>query len=205
MAKIDDIRSNTQRNLTRVRNLTKIYKDHLAGTGSGRRATDKADVLRAAVVFLHASLEDFLRDIARWKLPLAAADALSEIPIAGSEGKAIKFTLGNLARFRGQSVDSVIDSSVLEHLRQETYNNVSDIKDLMRGIGQDQTKVDAYAASLGSMMDRRHNIVHRADKNPNTGVGHYTAASLSLGQVDQWIVSVERFVEQTLKDLQCAT
>jgi HEPN superfamily RiboL-PSP-like protein len=201
MSEKDAIAANVVRNLGRVRNLAKIYIEKLSGVGSGRRTVNSADVLRAATVLLHATLEDFLRDLARWKLPLANAEALNEIPIAGSEGKATRFSLDSVARFRGRGVDDLIADSVTEHLNQATYNNVSDIKKLLRAIGQNETKVDEYADQLGPMMARRHHIVHRADKNEKTGVGQYSAQSLGHETVVKWIACVEGFAEQVLEDV----
>jgi hypothetical protein len=195
------IESNTSRNLDRVKNLAAIYKDKLAGTGSGRRPVNAADILRATTVLLHASLEDFLREIARWKLPIANADALNEVPIARSDGKGHKFTLGNLVKFRGKSIDDVIKDSVLEHLEQSTYNNIHDVKTLLQAIGHDPLIVDEYAAKLGEMMARRHHIVHRADKNESVGPGHYSAQSISHEQVAGWIDTTERFVAKVLSHI----
>jgi len=201
MSNKGDIEANVNRNLGRVKTLASIYKTKLAGTGSGRRPVNSADILRAATVMLHATLEDFLRDIARWKLPLANAEALNEIPIASSETKVFKFNLGYLTKFRGSSVDDIIKQSVIEYLGQATYNNVSDIKKLFTNIGQDTTKVDPYASDLGNMMERRHHIVHRADKNETTGVGHYSAKSIAHKTVKQWIDTVDKFTSDVLDDL----
>ena len=49
-------------NLQRVRKLVQVYRD-LAGPGSGRRPVETVDLLRSAVVFLHAALEDVLRTL----------------------------------------------------------------------------------------------------------------------------------------------
>jgi hypothetical protein len=58
-------------NLERVDHLVALYDT--ATTGPGRRPVDKSDILRSAVVFLHATLEDFLRSLLEWKLPTAQA------------------------------------------------------------------------------------------------------------------------------------
>lgn len=200
MSRRDEIRTNSTRNINRVRNLALIYKTFLSGTGSGRRDVESSDVLRASTVMLHATLEDFLRELAQWKLPHTNADYLKEISISGSEGKAQKFDLSSLAKFRGKTVSDVIEASVKEHLAQSTYNNVHDVKKLLSAIGLDGSKFDRFWINLGRMMDRRHNIVHRADKNENTGVGHYSAKSLSHAAVIKWIDTVEGFIEETLKN-----
>jgi hypothetical protein len=93
-------------NVSRVKNLVSIYRTQLAGKGKGRRGHQKTDVLRAAMVLLHASLEDVLRSLAYWKLPAAAPNVLDLIPITG--GPATKFTLGTLSAHRGKTVDQVI-------------------------------------------------------------------------------------------------
>jgi hypothetical protein len=129
---------------------------------------------------------------------LANADALNDVPIARSDGKAIKFTLGALVKFRGRSIDDVIKDSVLEHLEQSTYNNIHDVKTLLQAIGQDPLIVDEYATALGEMMARRHHIVHRADKNESVGTGHYKAKSISHEKIAEWIDTTERFVAKVL-------
>ena len=49
-------------NLTRVESLVAAYDTQVAARGAaGRVAVPTADLLRAAVVFLHATLEDLLR------------------------------------------------------------------------------------------------------------------------------------------------
>ena len=63
---VAELKGNAFRNLKRVEDLVKIYED-TKGEGGGRRDVSKTDVLRAAVVLLHATLENFLRDAALWK------------------------------------------------------------------------------------------------------------------------------------------
>src|SRR3989338_2368197 len=96
-------------NISRVKNLVAIYQSTLAGTGQGRRSHQKTDVLRAAVVLLHASVEDVLRSLAYWKLPNAATGVLDQFPLVGN-GPAMKFSLGALAAHRGKTVDDVLRS-----------------------------------------------------------------------------------------------
>jgi len=99
-------------NIARVRNLVSIYRTQLSGPGKGRRGHQETDVLRAALVLLHASMEDVLRSLAYWKLPAAGPAVLERIAIVG--GTNTKFHLGNLAAHRGKTVDEVIKESVDE-------------------------------------------------------------------------------------------
>src|SRR5262245_29791393 len=64
-----ELEARARRNLQRVRKLVQLYRD-LAGPGRGRRPVETIDLLRSAVVFLHATLEDALRTllVERWVL-----------------------------------------------------------------------------------------------------------------------------------------
>lgn len=120
MTSVDDVLWSAQRNLERVRNLVTLYTDKLGGIGSGRKPVHSTDVLRSAVVFLHGTLEDFLRDLARLRLPHASEHTLNEIPLVGAKGRVEKFYLGRLARHREESVYDVIERSVSEYLDRFT-------------------------------------------------------------------------------------
>ncbi|QDU36457.1 hypothetical protein Mal4_07430 [Maioricimonas rarisocia] len=125
-------------NIARVHNLVSIYQK-LAGSGAGRRSVGVTDVLRSAVVLLHASLEDFLRSLARVYLPNAAPHVIDSIPLKRSRGsgRGEKFLLGHLDEHRGKSVDEVIAESVDAYLERSNYNNSTEIARLLRNLGVD--------------------------------------------------------------------
>ena len=75
---LDTISDNFNENLARVENLVVTYESHPDTQGRGRKSAELLDILRAAVVFLHAALEDALRSIARWKLPAAGSAVLDD-------------------------------------------------------------------------------------------------------------------------------
>ena len=88
--------SRIQENIERVLNLIRLY-DALEGAGPIGPVNSidddqffvdeqtRNDILRASVVFTHASLEDFLRTFAAMLLPYATESVLDEIPIIGFE------------------------------------------------------------------------------------------------------------------------
>lgn len=90
------IEQRLQDNITRVKSMVTIYESHIQGSGSGRRGYLQTDVLRAATVFLHASLEDLLRSLSYWKLPEAKKEIIDKIPLIGYQGNLKKFLLGEL-------------------------------------------------------------------------------------------------------------
>lgn len=183
-------------NIDRVKNLVAIYKNQLAGSGKGRRSHQKTDVLRAATVLLHASVEDVLRSLAYWKLPAAAATVLDQIPFAG--GTTTKITLGTLSAQRGKSVDEVIKASVDASLERSNYNNSGEVCTLLISIGLNTTGIQPYLENLEDAMRRRHQIVHRADANTNGGQGNHQVVSISPAKVNEWIANTEQFVNSVL-------
>jgi hypothetical protein len=188
--RLDEIRNRFHDNLRRVKNLIDVYVSS-SPKGQGRRTVRDADILRAAVVLLHANLEDLLRSLAGWKLPLASPEFLAEIPISGNK-RGTRIGLQELASFRGQTVDEVITKSISEHLEKVSYNHPGDIKDTLEKIGLDPKTDKDIAAELAAMMSRRHWIAHCVDANPAKGSGHHPVKSLSNLAVSRWIVAVEQ-------------
>ncbi|MBZ4039098.1 hypothetical protein [Novilysobacter selenitireducens] len=184
------------RNISRVRNLVSIYRTQLSGAGRGRRGHEKTDVLRAAVVLLHASMEDVLRSLAYWKLPAAAPEVLAEIPLKGSA--AIKFTLGSLSAFRGSTVEDVIKASIDSSLERSNYNNTTEVISLLQSLSVDTAPLAGHMAELEKTMKRRHKIVHRADENENPGRGRFQVEPISPATVDAWASNTETFVQAVL-------
>jgi len=126
--------------------------------------TDVSDILRSAVVLLHASLEDYIRTVAAAYLPYTHPDVLNEIPLAGSgRERPEKFFLGALTPFRGQTVDNLIEQSVTQYLENATYNSSSEVARLVANLGIDVENVRPFLPAIDELMKRRHLIVHRAD------------------------------------------
>ena len=186
-------------NITRVKNLVSIYSNLQAGQGQGRRSHKVTDVLRAATVLLHASVEDVLRSLAYWKLPAAATQVLDQIPFAG--GTATKITLGTLSSHRGKLVDDVIKESVDANLERSNYNNAVEVCSLLQSIGLNTTAVQPYLTTIEAAMKRRHQIVHRADSNPNPGRGNHRVVSIAPAIVNTWITNTEQFVHAVLSQV----
>lgn len=174
-------------NLKRVSHLVEMYAE-LTILRAERSESDATDILRAAVVLLHASLEDFLRDLSVVHLPQATEEVLNTISLAGvnDTGRPEKFLLGRLAAHRGKTVDEVIRESVEQHLSRSNYNNSREIAALLRNIGVDTSWLDTSFADLDAMMQRRHQIVHRADRVDGTPVDTAVTASISSDVVHGW-------------------
>lgn len=197
----DQINERLRDNIGRVKNMVAIYQSHLQGSGSGRRGHLETDVLRAATVFLHASLEDLLRSLSYWKLPGAQKDTIDKIPLVGSKGGAAKFLLGELVAHKGKTIDDLIKESVNQYLERSNYNNVEEIAILLSSIGIDPINVNGEFSVLTELMSRRHQIVHRADIDISGGQGNHKVRSISVVIVNKWIESVEKFGASVLSEI----
>lgn len=180
-----------EQNLKRVAGLLELYED-IAGPGPGRRPTDVSDVLRAAVVLLHATLEDLVRSVLEWRLPKARPAVLAAIPLP-AKGKKTKHDLGDVAEYRGQSVDELIADAVQKYLLQSNFNDVGQIASVLDDVEVGGGIIsEADKTTLTAMMKRRHWIVHRLDVNQAQGSGQHAAQSLGGSQVRAWMAAVER-------------
>lgn len=191
---IDTIVNRFNANIARVDNLVRLY-EQTHGHGRGRRSIGANDILRAATVLLHASLEDLLRSIARWRIPIAGDPVLNKVPLAGSPGRFEKFGLGALAAHRGKTIDEVIRESVREHLERTSYSSTEEIGSFLQAIGVAVAQVNARFADLDAMTRRRHHIVHQADHNPERGRGRHRARQISVHDVRKWITAVRQFAQ----------
>jgi len=166
---------------------------------------DAAEILRAVVVLNHAYLEDFLRNVALWLLPIADEETLNKIPLAGVTGRAEKFQLGKLAEHRGKRIDDVISESVAAFMERSTFNNVKEIMSFLDSVNVRLPSREEIETSpsevprlpiegdvlgpLDAMMKRRHHIVHRADK-AKTGDGLQEIADTD---VMSWLAATMMF------------
>jgi len=190
-------------NLARVENLVKIYEG-LRKPGQGRKSAHDTDVLRAAVVLLHASMEDFLRSLARWKLPTSnSSQVLEQFPFLGSKpGQRVeKVNLGFLANHRGKTVDEIIQASIEEYLDRSNYNNTVEISRLLESIGVAVGNVNQEFATLEQTMTRRHLIVHRADRDDTGGQGNHRIKSIGVAQMKPWIEAIRNFASAVLHEI----
>lgn len=196
----DEIEKRFDRNLARVRALVSAYEAARPGV-PGRPDVTTTDILRSSVVFLHASLEDLLRSTLLWKLPTASPENLKDVPLLGHEPRS-KYTMEDLARHRGLSVDEVVARSVAATLERSNFNDEADVASVLGKCGistADRKKLlDTYAPDLTAMMGRRHWIVHRADQNQAQGIGHFAARSLHPDTVRTWLKAVEAFGKAVL-------
>jgi len=184
-------------NLVRCTRLLKLYEVLRANMPPSIHA-DLEDVLRATVVLMHASVEDFLRVIAEARLPLAEPEVLDKVPFSVKGATSEKIQLGFLARHRGKSVNEVIEQVVRDHLARTSFSSTSDIVSVLTRLGLDAKQIEVHLPDLDAMIRRRHQIVHNADLV--TG-GAPPLAPIGYEDVQQWIHTSTMFMIDVLSML----
>ncbi len=164
------------------------------------RLDSAEEILRAAVVLLHAQLEDFLRTLAQALLPEGSEACLKEIPLVGL-GRQQKFHLGNLAKHRGKLVEDLLKESVAEHLKDSNYGSTHAIARLLTSLGFDASKHNGRFPAIQKMIERRHQIVHRADlldghEEAGKLVGPFNAITTS--EVEEWRDATEELMRSLI-------
>ncbi len=189
-----------RRNMQRVENLNKLYGK--AKESPKRPTVVEADVLRASIVFMHSSFEEYYRAVIIDRLPLSTdVEALKGICLLNSNQiRAERFTLAELKPFCEKTVSTLISDSVRHHMGTKSFSNYTEICSWSRKINID---LDTFskANEIDAMIKRRHKIVHEADLNYNSGRGHHRATPINLTKVQEWAEAVTELV--SMIDQQC--
>ena len=199
---LDEIRSRFDSNLERAYNLLTLYV-HLHEGEKGRRPVHSTDILRSATIFTHAALEDFLRGIAAWKYPDSPESVLNDVPMVGSSSHARpeKFFLGKLVAHKEKTAQEIINLSVKAFLNTFTVNNTTDISSFLCKFDVAIEKVNKHFDLISTLIERRHHIVHQADKNENRGRGNHQARPIHQKTVLSWINAVNDFGSDVMNEL----
>lgn len=179
--------------LERVRRLVALHEELERG---GR---PEHDLLRAAVVLLHASLEELLRGLATIRLPASDREMLGRIPFAGGDGRKTTLTLGDLAAYRGDPVDRVITDSVGAYLERRSYNDTNDVASALAEMGLPAALLAPHAPTLQVMMSRRHNIAHQLDWEKGATAGRHEPRPIERAIVEGWARAVDEFGRSVLE------
>jgi hypothetical protein len=159
-------------NLVRTENLVRLADEIYPNPPAGLQLY-RQDIIRAAVVFLHATLEDFLRHVGSMYLANSSEEVLNRVALVGTSDvlRPEKFFLGRLASHRGKSVDQLISESVSAYLDRVSFSDTGEVSRLLEAIGVPLDPIRGLYASLSGLMSRRHQIVHKGDllDTPNGG------------------------------------
>lgn len=166
-----------------------VQSEHVKGS------VHSTDILRAAVVFMHAALEELIRSLIVAACASAPKAEIDKVPLFSPKRsrQAEKFLLGALIEYKHLTIEDLIQKSIEQHFRNQTFNNRADLMRAMEIIGANKKLADKMLPTLDSMLDRRHQIVHRVDRPKIEDDQWIRATSLSPRHVEKWAKTVREF------------
>ena len=183
-------------NLARVHNLVTAAKrlEELQTGGLEK------EVLRAAVAFLHSTLEEVVRSLYQHKLPNVAPERLNNVPLAGREisPRPKPILLGDLRLHSGKIVENVIVESIDRYVDMLSINNSTQLVQCLELAEISHRGMEPHFASLDLLMKRRHQIVHQMDRTNALDPLSEPINDIDAPTVEAWIASVEAFSNELM-------
>ncbi len=162
----------------------------------------QSDVLRSAVVLLHATLEDLLREMIRIKVsqdPIGLLQHLEFTFTSGGSPSKPKISVEEITQFRGMTVDDLIERSIADHLSKRSFNHQADVVSAIKAAGLEPKDYAGFFANLSESIDRRHRVVHEGDRVSYGATSHGRRRPLAEGDVRRWLTAVSDFGKLMLK------
>ncbi len=198
-------------NIRRAQNFIALYNSATEKRGPGRRDTLTTDILRAGVVFLHSTLEEYLRSIILDKkiamLNTTEADfrtVLTNVNLVGentgkSSGK--RYALGEFWDVKDKTVIMIVEEALRDKVSYMTFNDYSQIVASLSNVGIQLSTNFNPDGIIDNYIKRRHKIVHEADNNSAHGPGNYRATSINANTLTAWINAANALVSDIEKQL----
>lgn len=195
---VAEVKARLDSNLKRVQGLIQ-----LSSVVEPKNGPIKTDLLRSAVVFLHAALEDVLRTGLEMRLPHAAPRHLAMLDFAVGSATKQKVTMSQLAIHRGKTVAQLLQERIEAYLERSNFSNLADLDDALERMGVPKNVAIPHKQSLAGMMIRRHWIVHRADQNRGAvGPGRRRTRQIGAQAVAKWKDAVTVFCSTLIDELE---
>jgi hypothetical protein len=137
------------------------------------------DVARATIVFVHSSFETTLRAIVAIKLHEGA-----ELKNISFPERKEKLSLEELSKYRGRTVDDIINESIDVYLRSLSFNSAHDLAKIFSWLEIPQDTFRKHYSNLDRMIKRRHQIVHEADNKRNST--QFELEAVSIDDINAW-------------------
>lgn len=192
-------------NTKRVQNLLSLY-DELA---TRNERNYQHDILRSAVVLLHATLEDVLRGLLKWKKLQSDPKQLSDILFYSDDDdrgdKSI--TLSSLASRvdmagNGLTVRELIDETIRVYYDRRSFNDRNQVSKALTSLGLKPTDHAKTLNTIDPMIQRRHLIVHQSDRIEPVAGKHGKLTNIVKDDVKNWLSAVSQFLTAVIVAIQ---
>jgi hypothetical protein len=189
MAKTD-IYGSYEKNIASVTELIKIYSERTNKKGTKRESD--IDILRAAVVFIHSSFESYYRQA----VAIGIISRLKSNDMADMDKLKFNVSAKELYKAPAIGLSDALDGAVNAELENQSFGSYKRIREYAAHAGFDlkgfpQEKSDA----LHGMIQRRHAIVHDADRVKERGKWQKSKEKLSDTDVQNWLAATKDFVD----------
>lgn len=189
-----------EENIRRVRNILDLHqKAEAVDIGTNE---ERGELLRAAVVFLHSSIEEMVRNLFIERLPNLDRDFINELSFSeyGQTNRVKGVLLGDLAHhYRGRFVDNVVLDALNAHLDRLNINNADQLVAVLRKVGIDTSNLTPYLNDLGQIMRRRHQIVHQMDREDALDPDLRPITAIGIKDVERWLQATGRLHIEIMK------
>lgn len=147
-----------------------------------------SDVLRAATVLLHATLDDFVRTVAKEHWQNLSKERLKLVPLPQRKpGEKISFV--DLLSLQGRGVTEIVQGAVHEFLDTTSFNQKHHVTELLDELGV--PRPGPKSNDLKPLMRRRHHIVHQADKAEPQPGSPEVEQPIVASEVELWADAVD--------------
>jgi hypothetical protein len=184
-----------EKNIMSVHELIKIYSERTKKQGAKKDAD--VNILRAAVVFIHSSFESYYKQ----------AVAIGIIHRLNSNDKAdmekLKFNVSakDLYTATAGGLSAALDGAVNAELENQSFGSYKRIREYAAHAGFNiENFPKEKSETLHAMIQRRHAIVHDADRVKERGKREKSKAKLPDTDVQLWLAATNDFVDM-IEDL----
>lgn len=189
----------SEENISRVENLIQLYEKLF--TNNIGNESEQNDILRSAVVFLHSTIEELVRNLFIEKMPKQDRKTLDEIPfsihITSHRSKGI--LLGELAHeYRGHFLDNIVLDSINAYVNSMNLNDITQLVCQLEKVKIDISGIKEIYPNLNSLMKRRHQIVHQMDRSNSLDPDTAPINSISVDEVKAWRKSTKKLIDHCL-------
>ena len=189
-------------NMRRVGNLILMHSK-LVEANIGTKE-QRSDILRAAVVFLHGSIEEIVRNLFVDRLHRGKTEMLNELGYSayGPANRSKGVLLGDLLKNHGgRFVDNVIFDAINAHVDILNINNADQLVAQLRKVDINAAPVAPYLENLDKIMRRRHQIVHQMDREDSLDPDTRPIAEISASYVKEWFDTTIEFNKEIFRQI----
>lgn len=186
-------------NMTRVDNLLRLHEQLTSGDIGAKSERD--EILRSAVVFLHSTIEELVRNLFIEKLPSRGQAILDEIPfsIHISSHRAKGILLGELLeKYSGKFLENIVHESIGAYVDTMNLNDTTQLSVQLQKAGIDISEISCEFHSITELMKRRHQIVHQMDRSNALDPDKSPISEIESSQVIGWRRSVDKLVQHCI-------